>query len=273
MDKYINKSDEIIMHALELAKKFTPKLIFAIVCLIIGLWVIKRLSKITQSRLLSKGLDVSLQTFLRSLVNIGLKIILIVIVANILGIGSSSFVTILGAASLAIGLALQGSLSNFAGGVLILMFKPYKINDVVEINGISGVVKEIQIFNTIVLTHDLKTVIFPNGSVSNSTMTNLTKNGILRNEVQIQLPIEVDLDKMKQMFLDEVFKIPNVLKTPAPFIMVLKITDNVVIISIRTFTTIEHFGDINSIILERVKKIINAHNILVPTTIQRISKM
>lgn len=159
--------------------EFTPRLIGAFLVLFIGLWLIKRLAKIASKAMDKRDLDVSLRTFLLSLLSVGLKVILIVTVAGMIGIGTTSFVTILGAAGLAIGLALQGSLSNFAGGVLLLIFKPYKVGDTIETQGQIGKVTEIQVFNTLLLTSDLKTIILPNGAVSNGTIVNYSKNGVL----------------------------------------------------------------------------------------------
>ena len=137
-----------IEHFISILIEYTPRVIGAVLVLIIGLWLIKRLSKLATRSMENRDLDVSLRTFLRSLISIGLKVVLIVTVAGMIGIGTTSFVTILGAAGLAVGLALQGSLSNFAGGVLILIFKPYRVGDTIEAQGQSGSVKEIQIFNT-----------------------------------------------------------------------------------------------------------------------------
>ncbi|HQQ95182.1 MAG TPA: mechanosensitive ion channel, partial [Bacteroidia bacterium] len=156
---------------------FAPRLVMAAVILLLGLWLIRRIARLATKAMEKRDLDVSLRGFLRSLISIGLKIVLIVTVAGMIGIGTTSFVTILGAAGLAVGLALQGSLSNFAGGVLILIFKPFKVGDTIEASGQSGEVTEIQIFNTILLTADHRTVILPNGPLSNGTIVNISRQG------------------------------------------------------------------------------------------------
>src|SRR5436190_2862057 len=147
-----SKVDAFIDRMFTMAAEYTPRVIAAILLLLFGLWLIKRIAILSEKAMKRRDLEVSLRTFLRSLISIGLKIILIVTVAGMLGIGTASFVTILGAAGLAVGLALQGSLSNFAGGVLILIFKPFRVGDTIEAGGQSGEVIEIQIFNTIMLT-------------------------------------------------------------------------------------------------------------------------
>src|SRR5574343_1101363 len=200
------KLQKYIDHILDLLAQYTPVVISALLVLLIGLWVIKRIAIFSQKAFERRDLDVSLRTFLRSLISIGLKIILIVTVAGMLGIGTASFVTILGAAGLAVGLALQGSLSNFAGGVLILIFKPYKVGDTIEAQGQTGEVKEIQIFNTLVLTADHKTVILPNGALSNGTIVNYTRHGNIRVDIPVSVSSENDIMKVQAILLEEALK-------------------------------------------------------------------
>lgn len=178
---------------------YVPRVISSVIVLIVGLWVINWLARIAEKAMEARHLEVSLRTFLRSLLSIGLKIILIVTVAGMIGIGTASFVTILGAAGLAVGLALQGSLSNFAGGVLILIFKPFKVGDNIEAGGQSGEVLEIQIFNTILLTGEHKTVILPNGPLSNGTIVNTTRHGDLRIEVEFRISTANDIEYVKAL--------------------------------------------------------------------------
>ena len=157
----------------EMAMLYLPKLILALLTLVIGFWVIGKIVKGTTKVLNARSVEATLQRFLSSLIGVGLKAMLIISVASMVGIETTSFVAVLGAAGLAIGLALQGSLSNFAGGVLILFFKPFKVGDVVDAQGYVGVIKEIQVFNTIVTTLDNERVIIPNGVLSNGPIKNL----------------------------------------------------------------------------------------------------
>lgn len=210
-------------HFLDKAMDFLPNLISALVVLLVGLWLIKRIGRLADKAMSSRELEYSLRTFLRSLTTIGLRIILIVTVAGMLGIGTTSFVTILGAAGLAVGLALQGSLSNFAGGVLILIFKPFKVGDSIEAGGQSGDVLEIQIFNTILKTAENKTVILPNGPLSNGTIVNVTRRGSVRTELLITVGDENEVSKIISIIESVLSKEELVLKEPAPKVFVQKI--------------------------------------------------
>ena len=158
---------------------FGPKIIGAIVVFVLGLYVTNWLTRQVSRGMNRRHLDVSLQSFLSSMVGVGLKILLVITVAGMLGIQTTSFIAVVGAMGLAIGLALQGSLANFAGGVLILIFKPFKVGDLIESQGQTGHVSEILIFNTILLTPDYKTVISSNGAVSNNTIINLLEARII----------------------------------------------------------------------------------------------
>jgi small conductance mechanosensitive channel len=244
--------------------EYTPRVIGAVVVLVVGLWVIKRLSNIATKSMERRDLDVSLRTFLKSLISIGLKVVLIVTVAGMIGIGTTSFVTILGAAGLAIGLALQGSLSNFAGGVLILIFKPYRVGDIIEAQGQTGTVKEIQIFNTIVLTGDLKTIILPNGAVSNGTIVNNTRNGILRGDIQITISTANDIDKVIELITSAIIKHELILKDPTPEIRAMKIIDNAVTLSIRPYGLASNSSIIHSDVVRIVKRVFQEHKISAP---------
>lgn len=252
------KLQKYIDHILDLLAQYTPVVISALLVLLIGLWVIKRIAIFSQKAFERRDLDVSLRTFLRSLISIGLKIILIVTVAGMLGIGTASFVTILGAAGLAVGLALQGSLSNFAGGVLILIFKPYKVGDTIEAQGQTGEVKEIQIFNTLVLTADHKTVILPNGALSNGTIVNYTRHGNIRVDIPVSVSSENDIMKVQAILLEEALKNEKVLKNPVPIIFVGKIAEGAVHMNLRPYC---HYDHSNIVITELNQQIKSAFEI------------
>jgi small conductance mechanosensitive channel len=233
LDLYIDKITTLLA-------EYAPKVIAALVVLVIGLWLIKRVAIISEKAMQKRELDISLRTFLKSLISIGLKIMLIVTVAGMIGIGTASFVTILGAAGLAVGLALQGSLSNFAGGVLILIFKPYKVSDIIEAQGQTGEVKEIQIFNTLLLTADHKTVILPNGVLSNGTIVNYSRHGNLRAEVILNVSVESDIEKVKVIIHEVLNTNDKVLKQPEPGIFVGRVIDGAIAIHVKPFCLIEH---------------------------------
>lgn len=215
--------------------EYTPKVISALIVLFFGLWLIKRIARIAEKTMTRRELDVSLKTFLKSLMSIGLKIVLIVTVAGMIGVGTASFVTILGAAGLAVGLALQGSLSNFAGGVLILIFKPFRVGDSIEAGGQSGKVLEIQIFNTILLTGEHKTVILPNGPLSNGTIINTTRHGDLRVDLEFRISSENDLNKVKQFIHEALSKNKKILASEKTEIVIGKFSEGILLLNVRPY--------------------------------------
>ena len=166
--------------------EYGPKVIGAILVLIIGLWVIKLITRAFGNMMKKKDTDPSLQGFLRSMVSILLKILLFISVMGMVGIEATSFIAIVGAAGLAVGLALQGTLANFAGGVMILLFKPYKVGDFIDGAGHMGTVKEIKIFTTILNTPDNKIIIIPNAQLSNSSLTNFST---METRISFNLPV------------------------------------------------------------------------------------
>lgn len=241
--------------------QFAPQVVSALLVLVIGLWVIKRIAYLANKGFEKRELDVSLRTFLKSLISIGLKIILIVTVAGMLGIGTASFVTILGAAGLAVGLALQGSLSNFAGGVLILIFKPYKVGDTIEAQGQTGEVKEIQIFNTILLTAEHKTVILPNGALSNGTIVNNSRHGNIRMDIPVSVSAENNLAEVKKIISEVLNNTVHVLKTPEPVIVVGKSADGAVSINVRPYCHPDNGPIVISEVNENLKVAFEKNNI------------
>ena len=247
------------------AYNFAPKVGLALLSLVIGLWIIKKLSNIMVLALQKKGMEVSLQSFLKSLVSIGLKIILFITVAGMLGLQSSSFVAILGAAGLAIGLALQGSLSNFAGGVLILIFKPFKIGDIIEAQSMRGEVKEIQIFNTILLMPDLQTVILPNGILSNGTIINFTKNGSVRVDLNLSVEGGYDIESLKPKIQALLNKNNNVLKDPRPFVGLVNFVEGGYQIAVRPYCNPENYWDVYFEINEALLNLVHKEKLAGPT--------
>ncbi|HXU27863.1 MAG TPA: mechanosensitive ion channel domain-containing protein [Bacteroidia bacterium] len=203
--------DKNIKMLIDLTVEYTPKIVMAALVLVLGFWLIKKLARISERAMVRRDLDISLRTFLRSLIGVGLKILLMITVAGMVGIQTTSLVTVLGAAGLAVGLALQGSLSNFAGGVLVLVFKPFKVGDTIEALGQKGLVQEIQIFNTILITADNKTIILPNGSVSNNIIVNQSREGTLRGTCVVNISNEFDSEMVKKIILDVILKDRHVL--------------------------------------------------------------
>jgi small conductance mechanosensitive channel len=211
------------------------RLLGAIAVLVIGLWIIKILVRGSQ-RLMDKGkIDASLSSFFRSLIDITLKILLIISVMSMMGIRMTSFIALLGAAGLAVGMALSGTLQNFAGGVMILLFKPFKTGDFITAQGYSGVVKEIRIFVTVLTTPDNKTIFIPNGPLSNGSLTNFSTQPQRRVDWTFGIAYGDDFDKARQMLLDMIKEDKRILTEPAPFVALGELADSSVNLTVRVW--------------------------------------
>ncbi|PTM04216.1 MAG: mechanosensitive ion channel protein, partial [Bacteroidetes bacterium] len=208
--------ENILDKVVDFATIYGIKVIGAILIWIIGSWVIKKLIKGSRKVMTKSNYDESLQKFLLNLINWILKILLIITLLGTLGVPTTSFAAIIAAAGLAIGLALQGSLGNFAGGVLIMIFKPIKIGDLIEAQGQIGVVKQIEIFTTKLTGLSNKEIIMPNGALSNGTIVNYTTEGTRRVDLTFGVGYDSDIKKTKEVFLDVITSHPLVLSDPAP---------------------------------------------------------
>jgi len=250
--------------AMAMIMEYGPKLLLAIVTLIIGLWIIKHFVKIADKGMAKGKTDTTLAPFVKSLISTILKILLFLSVASMVGIETTSFIAIFSAATLAIGLALQGSLSNFAGGVLLLIFKPYKIDDLIEAQGHLGVVKHIQIFNTILLNPQNKTIIVPNGAVAGNSIINYTAEGMLRVDLTASISYDSDIRKAKAVLMKVLENNPKVLKDPAPFVGVSELGDSSVIFAVRPWATTDNYWDVFFGINEEIKYALDEAGITIP---------
>jgi small conductance mechanosensitive channel len=244
------------------------KVLGAILVFIVGLYVTNWIARVISRAMSRRHFDVSLQSFLSSMIGVGLKILLLVTVAGMLGIQTTSFVAIIGAMGLAVGLALQGSLANFAGGVLILVFKPFKVGELIESQGQTGVVQEIQIFNTILLTADLKTIILANGAVSNSTIINYSKHGTLRVDITLAVAPSNDIQKVKEVVENVMTEHHKVLKDPKPTVNIQKMGDGMVTLSIRPFALSTDYWDVYYELHESLKAAFEKNSISAPIPTQ-----
>ncbi len=249
----------------ELAFAFAPKLVGAIVVYIVGVFVIRKISKIVGSILQKKNYDKSLQTFLVSLIKVSLTILLVLTIAGMIGIDITSFAAILAGAGLAIGAALNGSLGNLAGGVMMLVFKPFKVGDLIEAQGTVGTVIEQGVFATTVLTPDNKTTIIPNGPLSTGVITNYTTHGNLRVDLTMAIALDQDIDKARAVAIEAMLSHPKILKTPVPEVSVLKIGDGMCTLAVRPFTLQADYWDVYFGTQELVKKAFDANKIEGPT--------
>lgn len=213
----LNNINSLVM---DWASVYGPKILLALITLIVGWWLIGKVVRLIEKAMHVNKLDESLKHFLASLSAIALKILLLVSVVSMVGIETTSFVAVLAAAGFAVGLALQGSLSNFAGGVLILLFKPYRIGDYIETQGFAGSVNKIDIFNTILKTPDNKTIIIPNGPISNGSIVNFSAEKQRRVDMTFGIGYSDDIDKAMKILEKLVDEDKRVLKNPEHQIVV-----------------------------------------------------
>lgn len=275
-DHVINKVglvEEYTDKIVEWAKDFIPQLIFAAITLVVGLWLIKKVAYLAVKGMERRHVEVSLRTFLKSLIGIGLKIILFIMVAGMLGVQTTSFVAILGAAGLAVGLALQGSLANFAGGVLILIFKPYKVGDTIEAQGQKGEVKEIQIFNTILITGDHRTIILPNGAVSNGFIVNHTKIGSLRVDIDVNIADHHNIDEVKVLLKKIVDAETRILPLPSATVGFGNYCPGGYVMSVKVFTNPQDNSPVKGALMEEIKKSFDQHRIESPRNLQFVKQV
>lgn len=250
--------------ALELLIAYVPKFALAIATLVVGLWAIRITVNLTRKAFDKSKADPTLTPFICSLVSWILKALLVISVASMIGIATTSFIAVLGAAGLAVGLALQGSLGNFAGGVLILIFKPYVVGDLIEAQGHRGVVKEVQIFNTIMLTPNNRRVIIPNGAMSNGSVENFSAEGQLRVDLTIGISYSSDIAKAKQVLMEMMMNNPKVLQNPAPMAAVAELADSSVNLVVRPWCKVEDYWAVYFGTTELAKKVLEENGISIP---------
>ena len=243
---------------------FGLKLVAAIVVLLLGRWVIKLIKKALRRVMDRRNADPSLSSFLMSLVSVLLTFFLILAIVGILGINTSSLVALLASAGLAIGMALSGTLQNFAGGVMIMLFKPFKVDDFISSQGYEGKVKEIQIFNTHLLTVDNKEVILPNGALATGVMTNFSRQGTRRVDWTFSIAYGDDYDKAKTILLRLCDADPKIMKEPAPFVELLKLNNSSVDLTVRAWTNAADYWAVFFAMNERVYKAFAEEGLNIP---------
>ncbi len=234
------------------------KIISAILILIVGLWIVNRISHLINNLMLRKGVDASLRPFLANIISIALRVLLLVVVIGQLGIEMTSFIAVLGSVGLAIGLALQGSLSNFAGGVLILTIKPFRVGDFIDAQGQSGTVHLINIFNTVIKTADNKTVYMPNGPLANSVVVNYNVEPTRRIEINYNIGLNSNIAQVRQKLNNLVQADARILQQPAPAILITNFTDTNITITLRTWCKREDFASLSSDLRERAAEVFKA---------------
>ncbi|MCL4124488.1 UNVERIFIED_CONTAM: hypothetical protein GTU68_043832 [Idotea baltica] len=257
MEDYIETSKDILFI-------YAPKVITALLILIIGLFIIKVSIKSVRKLMQKRGVDITLQKFLGNLLGWILKILLFITVISQLGVATTSFAAIIAAAGLAIGLALQGSLGNFAGGVLIMIFKPIKIGDLIEAQGEIGVVKEIEIFTTKLTGLSNKEIIIPNGALSNGNIINYSTEGTRRVDLVIGVSYDADIKQTKEVLMNILIAHPKVLKDPAPSVTVLELADSSVNFAVRPWSLTADYWSVYFDVTENAKLELDKAGIEIP---------
>ena len=260
------KITDILVSLIPKLLDYGKMLIVAILMLVIGLWLIKKLTVAVRRMLEMRKVDATLTPFVVNLINWGLKTLLLVSTISYVGIPMTSFVAILGAAGLAIGMAFSGTLQNFAGGVIILVFKPFRVGDFIEAQGYAGVVKEVQIFNTILTTGDNKVVIIPNGGLSTGSLTNYSKQPERRVDLTFGIGYGDDIDKAYAAIKTVISRNDKILRDAGrePFMAVSNLGDNSVDIVVRLWVRSENYWSVFFYMNEFVKKEFDAQSISIP---------
>ncbi len=248
----------------DLAVTYGLKLIAAVVTLVIGLWIIKMITKALARIMEKREVDASLRGFLNSMLGLLLKAMLIISAVSMIGIEMTSFVAILGAAGLAVGMALSGTLQNFAGGVMILFFKPFKVGDYIEAQGYAGTVFEIQIFITVLKTPDNKTIIIPNGGLSTGSLINYSAEENRRVDFSFGIAYGDDYDKAKELLLELIKKDERILKDPEPFIALGALADSSVNITVRVWAKTSDYWGVHFDMNEKVYKEFDKNGLSIP---------
>jgi small conductance mechanosensitive channel len=256
--------EEILDKIYQLLTVYGLKILAALAIFIVGRWVARIVRKLVQ-RVMNKGkVDPTLVTFTANLAYIGLLAFIVIAALGQLGIQTTSFIAVLGAAGLAVGLALQGSLSNFAAGFLLIIFRPFKVGDLIEGAGVFGVVEAIQIFTTQLKTADNKTVIVPNAKLTDDNIVNWTVKGTRRVDMVMGIGYEDDIDKARSLMADIIAADDRILKDPAPQISVSELADSSVNFVVRPWVKVEDYWGVYFDLTEKIKKSFDANGISIP---------
>ena len=236
----------------------------ALITLVVGLWLTGWIARRMDDHMKRLEVEVTLRRFLKSVTSLALKVLVLITVASMLGVATTSFIAVLGAAGLAIGLALRDSLSNFAGGVLMIVFKPYKVGDFVEMQGQSGTVQAIQILNTVLLTADNKTVFIPNGPIINGNVTNHSNEHKRRVDVNLGIGYGSDIDVARKTLLDIVNADQRILSEPPPDVVVAELGESAVVLRVRAWVSTPDYWSVFFAIQEQAKKSFDVAGVEIP---------
>lgn len=249
---------------LDYAWKYIPMIFLGIIILFVGFYLIKRIVRVL-SKFINRNPAFSpeIVSFIVGIIDVLLKVVLMLIVASLVGVNIASFIAVLAAASFAIGMALQGSLSNFAAGIIIIVFKPYRIGDWVEIEEKFGKIIDIQLFNTIVESPGFKTLIIPNSKVIDGVVTNFSTKGKIRLELEVSIPYEEDYNKIRNIIWDVLLEHPDILKEPEPEFGIAKYDSHSLIVSIKPFVLPDDFWPVTHDLYAKIKKAFHENGVKV----------
>jgi len=264
MDDLITQVEQLQDAWLPLILQYGSQLLLALLTLLVGWWIIGRITGRALALMEKRNIDRTLHGFVGNLLGMGLKVLLLISVAGMVGVQTTSFIAVLGAAGLAIGLALQGSLANFAGGVLILFLRPFKAGEYIEAQGVAGTVDTISIFHTVLKTPDNKTVIVPNGSLSNGNIVNYSRQPTRRVDINLGIDYGDDVKQARSLLLALAQADSRVLKDPEPVVWLASLGDNSVNLSLHMWTRTEDFWGVFWDIQEQAKESFDANGITIP---------
>lgn len=242
---------------------YLPRVVGAIIILIIGFWIVKRLVRVLLKKLDNSTLNDELKPFVKGTVNISLKVLVILIAAGVVGVETSSFAALLAAVGFSLGLAFQGSLGHLASGVLIFIFRPFKVGDYVEIQNKLGIVTEIELLNTHIKTFDNKDVIIPNGMAISDVLTNFSHHDYVRVEIKVPIGYWVDFPTVKKIIEDTLEQTEHVLKEPKPFAGINTFTDYHILLDVFVHCKVQHYREVHYLMHQNIKKALHENNIKV----------
>lgn len=264
MEEEITNFELILEHYFDAIQSFSVKIVSALVILLVGILLIRFLRGFVRKIIEKREIDPTVSSFLTSMISWLLKLLLFIAVISKLGIETTSFVAVLGAIGLGISLSLQGSLANFTGGLLIIMFKPFKLGDYIEAQGVSGTVKNIQIFNTQINNDNNQVVFIPNGILSNGTIINYSRETIRRANLKITVSAYNDLSEIHQMFMEILTKNNKVLNTPEPVVFLAEVSGDMAIFYVRPWSERSDFFAMSSEVLLEIRNTLDKENIKLP---------
>lgn len=256
--------EKYLLELTEKAVLYAPKILLALITLVVGFWLANTLAAFVAKTLRRRGAEETVVPFVTSIISVLLKVMVLISVAQMFGVETTSFIAVIGAAGLAVGLALQGSLSHFASGVMLLVFRPYKVGDLVSIGGFTGVVESISVFNTTLKTVDNKHIIIPNGSVTSGPVTNISGQGTIRVDMQFAVSAAEDIDKVRKVVQQVADANPKILKEPAIDILVNGHEIGITKFDVRPWCKSENYWDVYYYMQENVKKQFVAQGVKAP---------